>query len=56
MGDAGGEEGQVGKPVEPAQEFSMPPCGVVKTELGVHPRWIGEGSEATATNAGFSLL
>ena len=34
----------------------MPPCGVVKTELGVHPRWIGEGSEATATDAGFSLL
>ena len=28
MGDAGGEEGQVGKPVEPAQELAVPPCGV----------------------------
>lgn len=28
MGDAGGEEGQVGKPVEPAQELAMPPRGV----------------------------
>lgn len=28
MGDAGGEEGQMGKPVEPAQELAMPPRGV----------------------------
>lgn len=28
MGDAGGEEGQVGKPVEPAQELAMSPRGV----------------------------